>query len=44
MGLNGAQAYAQALLSQALAALDTTGLTDLQTLRSLAKMVVQRSH
>jgi farnesyl diphosphate synthase len=44
MGLARASAYAQALLVQALAALDRSGLQDTRALRALALMVVQRSH
>jgi farnesyl diphosphate synthase len=44
MGLQASQAYAQTLLTQALAALDASGLTPVQTqaLRALAEMVVNR--
>ncbi|MDP3651197.1 MAG: polyprenyl synthetase family protein [Rhodoferax sp.] len=43
MGLDASQAYAQALLSQAYAALDASGLPDTQALRALADMVVNRA-
>lgn len=45
MGLSASQAYAQALLAQALAALDASGLPPVQTqaLRALADMVVNRA-
>lgn len=43
MGLQASQAYAQALLSQALAALDASGLVHTQALRALADMVVNRA-
>ena len=42
LGLAGAQAQAQALLQDALAALDAAGLSDDGALRALAHMVVQR--
>jgi farnesyl diphosphate synthase len=44
MGLEQSQAYAQALLAQALAALDASKLTNTQALRALADMVVNRAH
>jgi farnesyl diphosphate synthase len=44
MGLQASQAYAQQLLTQALAALDASGLTHTQALRALADMVVNRAH
>jgi farnesyl diphosphate synthase len=46
MGLNASRAYAQDLFRQAMAALDASGLerTDMQALRALADMVVNRSH
>jgi farnesyl diphosphate synthase len=44
MGLNGSTTYAQSLLSDALAALDRSGLKNAQALRALATMVVNRSH
>ena len=44
MGLQGARDYASDLLSQALQALDDTGLQDVQALSGLAHMVVSRSH
>lgn len=44
MGLQGARDYASDLLSQALRALDDTGLQDVQALSGLAHMVVSRSH
>ena len=43
LGLAPSQAYAQALLAQALAALDTSGLQHTDALRALANMVVNRS-
>ena len=43
MGLQASQAYAQALLAQALAALDASGLVHTQALRALADMVVNRA-
>ena len=42
LGLAGAQAQAQALLQEALAALDAANLKDDGALRALAYMVVQR--
>jgi farnesyl diphosphate synthase len=42
LGLAGAQAQAQALLQEALAALDAAVLSDDGALRALAHMVVQR--
>jgi farnesyl diphosphate synthase len=44
MGLEPSQAYAQALLAQALAALDASTLANTQALRALADMVVNRAH
>ena len=44
MGLQGARDYASDLLSQALQALDDTGLQEVQALSGLAHMVVSRSH
>ena len=44
MGLQAASALAQSLLVQALAALETSGLTDTRALQALARMVVQRRH
>jgi farnesyl diphosphate synthase len=44
MGLDQARAYAQSLYSQALAALQTSGLADTRALHALADMVVQRSN
>jgi farnesyl diphosphate synthase len=44
MGLQASQAYAQQLLTQALAALDASGLTHTQALRALADMVVNRAN
>ena len=43
LGLEPSRAYAEALLAQALAALDASGLQNTDALRALAKMVVQRS-
>ena len=43
LGLEPSRAYAEALLVQALAALDASGLQNTDALRALAKMVVQRS-
>ena len=43
LGLESSRAYAEALLAQALAALDASGLQNTDALRALAKMVVQRS-
>ena len=43
MGLQASQAYAQALLAQALAALEASGLAHTQALRALADMVVNRA-
>lgn len=43
LGLAAAQAYAQALLAQALAALSRSGLPDTRALAALAATVVQRS-
>jgi len=42
LGLARSRAYAQELLTQALAALDTSGLSDTRALRALADMVVNR--
>jgi farnesyl diphosphate synthase len=44
LGLRGSAAYAQALLQQALAALESSGLSDTVALHALADMVVNRSH
>ncbi len=44
LGLECAQAYAQELLGQALAALDAAALPDTRALAALAQMVVNRSH
>jgi farnesyl diphosphate synthase len=44
MGLEPARQYANALLQQALKALDDSGLHDVRALSSLAHMVVARSH
>jgi farnesyl diphosphate synthase len=44
MGLQASQSYAQRLLVQALAALDSSGLAQTQALRALADMVVNRAH
>jgi farnesyl diphosphate synthase len=44
MGLKQSQAYAQALLAQALTALDASTLPNTQALRALADMVVNRAH
>lgn len=44
LGLAGAQAYAQALLAEAHAALAASGLSNTQALGGLADMVVRRSH
>jgi farnesyl diphosphate synthase len=44
MGLERSQAYAQALLAQAIAALDVSTLVNTQALRALADMVVNRAH
>jgi farnesyl diphosphate synthase len=44
MGLQASQAYAQALLTQALDALEASGLPDTVALRALANMVVNRAH
>jgi farnesyl diphosphate synthase len=43
MGLQASQAYAQALLADALAALDSSGLNNTDALRALADMVVNRA-
>ena len=43
LGLEPSRAYAEALLAQALAALEASGLQNTAALRALAKMVVQRS-
>lgn len=43
LGLAPSQAYAQALLAQALAALEKSGLQNTDALRALANMVVNRS-
>ena len=43
MGLERSKAYAQQLLAEALAALDSSGLTHTQALRGLADMVVNRA-
>ena len=43
LGLEPSRAYAEALLAQALAAMDASGLQNTDALRALAKMVVQRS-
>ena len=43
LGLEPSRAYAEALLAQALAALDASGLQNTAALRALAQMVVQRS-
>lgn len=42
LGLERSRAYAQSLLSQALAALDGSGLDDTRALRALARMLVNR--
>ena len=44
MGLTPARAYAHTLHTQALAALQASGLADTRALHALADMVVQRSH
>jgi farnesyl diphosphate synthase len=44
MGLDRSRAYAQELLAQALQALDESGLTHTEALRSLAHMVVNRNN
>ena len=44
LGLEPSRAYANALLVQALAALDASGLQNTAALRALAQMVVQRSN
>ena len=44
MGLDDSRAFAQELLSRALAALDGSGLSHTQPLRALADMVVNRHH
>ncbi len=44
MGLERSQAYARSLMTQALSALDASGLSDTQALRALAHMVVDRKH
>ncbi len=44
MGLAPARAYAHALYTQAVAALQASGLADTRALHALADMVVQRSH
>jgi farnesyl diphosphate synthase len=44
MGLERSLGYAQALLAQALAALDASTLPNTQALRALADMVVNRAH
>ena len=44
MGLDDSRAFAQELLSRALAALDASGLSHTQPLRALADMVVNRHH
>ena len=44
MGLERSQAYAQALLAQARAALDASALPNTLALRALADMVVNRAH
>lgn len=44
MGLQASQAYAQQLLTQALAALDASGLAHTLALRALADMVVNRTN
>ncbi|MDD2547745.1 MAG: polyprenyl synthetase family protein [Burkholderiaceae bacterium] len=44
LGLDRAQAYARALLAQAQAALQASGLDDTRALAALADMVVNRSH
>jgi farnesyl diphosphate synthase len=44
LGLERSRAYAQELLAQALAALDTSGLSDTRALRALADMVVNRAN
>jgi farnesyl diphosphate synthase len=44
MGLDAARAYAQTLYTQAVQALQATGLPDTRALLSLADAVVQRSH
>jgi farnesyl diphosphate synthase len=43
LGLERSRGYAQALLAQALAALDASGLADTRALRALADMVVNRA-
>ncbi len=44
LGLERSRAYARELLGQALAALDASGLPDVQALRALARMVVDRDN
>ena len=44
MGLQASRDYAQQLLVQALASLQTSGLEDTQTLQALADMLVNRQH
>ena len=44
LGLERSQAYARALLGEALAALAASGLPDTRALQALATMVVQREH
>jgi farnesyl diphosphate synthase len=44
MGLERSKVYAQALLTEAMAALDASGLPRTQALRALADMVVNRAH
>ncbi len=44
LGLKASQAYAQELLAQALAALQASGLPNIQALHALADMVVNRAH
>ena len=44
LGLQASQDYAQALLAQALAALQRSALADSRALQALAKMVIERAH
>ncbi len=44
LGLQGAQAYADGLLEQAHALLDSSGLTDTRALHAIADWVVRRTH
>ena len=44
LGLQGSENYAQQLLAQALASLESSGLRNTDALRALADMLVNRAH